>query len=699
MKSYMVDAARIVLVSAAVGLSAGCRTPVPSSSSQDHATPRVMPQPGTAEWYGDAQVKRVVEAVYPALVRLDVVEEQGEGGRMQKRRVSGSGTIISKEGHILTNHHVAGRAARVICRLANREEVEAVLVGTDPLSDLAVLKIDPRSRRNPDEPLPFATFGDSDQLRIGDVVFAMGCPAGLSQSVTKGIVSNTEMVSPTGRADFTLDGETVGELVRWIGHDAVIYPGNSGGPLVNIRGEVVGVNEVGIGSLGGAIPSNLAKQVASELIAEGKVSRSWLGFEVQPLLKQMTNNAGILVETVFDGSPASAAGLQPGDIITEFNSTPVPESRTKEDVPAFNRLVLTTPLGATVQLKGLRQGKPMTWSMRTTIRDPRQAREVELKSWGLTVRNFTRLSALENMRNTTNGVYVDTVRPGGPCSECKPPLKSGDVIVEVNGQPVANVEELQTITRKLTDNETTRRRVLVGFERNAQLLLAVPLIGPEPQDEKSPRPSKSWLGVQTQVLTAELAEAVGIPGRKGVRVTQIVPGSAAERAGLRIGDILLKIDGQIIAASTPADEELFDNLVRAYRIGSEIELEGLRNGEPFKVITVTERQPKVVAELPEYKDDRFEFTVREISLKERVDDKLGLDLKGVRISAVQNAGWAALAGLTVGDVLVAIDGEPVENVAAVREKLTKLRETKPARVQFFIKRGVRTSFAEVEPKW
>lgn len=699
MKVYNRTATRSAILLVAIVLYTGCRSAAPSSNFDGKTRSRGMLKERSTEWYGDAEVKRAVEAVYPALVRLDVVEEEGEGGRMQKRRVTGSGTIISKEGHILTNHHVAGRATRVICRLANREEVEAVLVGTDPLSDLAVLKIDPRSRRNPNEPLPFAKFGDSDQLRIGDIVFAMGCPAGLSQSVTKGIVSNTSMISPGGRSDFTLDGETIGELVQWIGHDAVIYPGNSGGPLVNSRGEVVGVNEVGIGSLGGAIPSNLAKQVAAELIATGKVTRSWLGFEVQPLLKQMTNAAGILVGTVFPDSPAVEAGLQPGDIITEFNNKPVPESRSKEDVPVFNRLVLMTPVGEQVQLKGLRKGQSMTWSIRTTAREPRQARETELKSWGLTVRNFTRLSALENQRNSTNGVYVDTVRSGGPCSACKPALKSGDVIVGVAGRPVASVEELEKITRELTENETTRRRVLVTFERNAQLFVTAPEIGPEPQEEKSPRPSKSWLGVQTQVLTSDLADAMGISGRKGVRVTQVTPGSAAEKAGLQIGDILLKLDGQVIAASTPADEELFDNLIRSYKIGTEIEIEGLRNGEPFKLTAVTERQPKVVAELPEYKDDRFEFTVREISLKERVDDKLGLDLKGVRVSAVQNAGWAALAGITVGDVLMAIDGEPVDNVAAAREKLMKLRETKPSRVQFFIKHGVRTMFVEIEPKW
>ncbi len=161
----------------------------------------------------------------------------------------------------MTNHHVAGHAQRMFCTLWNREEIEAELIGTDPLTDISIIKLKPEKPR---EFTP-ASFGDSSIMRVGDDVLAMGSPMALSQSVTLGIISNTEMIMPRffgPRGQFKLDGEDVGALVRWFAHDAAIYGGNSGGPLVNLRGEIIGINEISFG-LSGAIPGNLARQAAS----------------------------------------------------------------------------------------------------------------------------------------------------------------------------------------------------------------------------------------------------------------------------------------------------------------------------------------------------------------------------------------------------------------------------------------------------
>ena len=646
-----------------------------------------------------AAIQRAVDAVYPALVRIHVVYEEGEGGRMQKRRASGSGTIIDEEGHIITNHHVAGRATRIVCRLSNREEIDAVLVGTDALSDLAVLKLDLSTRRDPKAKLPSARFGDSDRLNVGDVVLAMGSPAGLSQSVTKGIVANTAMISPGGAGGFILDGERVGELVRWIGHDAVIFPGNSGGPLVNLQGEIIGVNEVGIGSLGGAIPANLTRAVARELIAKGSVSRSWIGVEVQPLLKKMAKDKGVLVGNLLAESPAKKAGLQPGDFITEYNGATVPESRSPEDIPVFNRMVLGTPVGASVRLKGTRAGQPMTWQLTTVLREPNEAREGEIANWGLTVRDFTRVSALENQRKNKNGVMVDSVRPGGPTAESKPALRGEDIILRVGDREITNAEALIQFTKEFTKSLTEPKPVTVTFERDTQELLTVVKIGPELQEDRPGRPAKAWLGVQTQVLTSDLAEALGLEGKKGVRVTQVLPDSPAQKEGLQVGDILLKLDGQVIAASTPSDQELFDNLIRQYKVASVAEMEGVRGAKPLKLSINLGKQPKPAIELDEFKEERFEFTARDMSFTDRVNAKLAESEKGVRIGSVQTAGWAALAGLSSGDILLSVDGEKVDSVTTLKGVMHKLYEAKPRRVIFFVKRGIRTLFAELEPKW
>ena len=187
-----------------------------------------------------------VNSVYPAIVRIEVVSEKGSGGRMMKSRSTGSGVIISKDGLVVTNHHVAGKATRITCRLYDGEELSADLLGADPMTDLAVIRLRTKERPSGSSSLSVASFGDSDEVKVGDACFAMGSPAGLSQSVTRGIIANVAMISPHS-GSFRLDGENVGELVRWLGHDAVIFPGNSGGPLVNARGEIIGINEVGIG--------------------------------------------------------------------------------------------------------------------------------------------------------------------------------------------------------------------------------------------------------------------------------------------------------------------------------------------------------------------------------------------------------------------------------------------------------------------
>ncbi len=644
-------------------------------------------------------ISKAMSAVFPALVRINVVMEAGDDGRMKKQRGSGSGTIISPDGYVLTNHHVAGRGTRFVCTLSNREEVDATLVGTDALADLAVIKLDLATRRNKSEPLPVATFGDSSKLKVGDVVFAMGSPGGLSQSVTRGIVANTELIAPRNMGGLTLDGENVGELVRWIGHDAVIFGGNSGGPLVNTDGEIIGVNEVGIASLGGAIPSNLATLVTKELIAKGQVSRSWIGVEIQPLLRAMSGDKGALVASVLKDSPAEKAGLRAGDFITEYNGTPVPDCRAPEDLPVFNALVLNTPVGADITLKGVRAGQPQTWAMKTLLRDAPQAKEMELKNWGITARNETRLSALETHRPNTQGVLVDSVRDGGPAAEAKPGLRPGDVITKLNGVAVPDVPALAAQTEEFTKAATGPKPALVTYERGRDEYITVVKIGPQPEEQKAKQAKKAWLGANVQVISPDLATALGGAVKKGVRVTGVAPESPAAKAGLKAGDLLLKLDGQVINASRPEDQEVLANLVRAYDVGAAIEFDALRDGAPVKLTATLGDRPKDDVEIPQFKDERFEFDARDLSESQRTAAHLDRAVQGVLINGVTSNGWAALAGLKSGDILITVDGESMPDITTLKKKLAQITEAKPRQTVFFVRRGIRSGYIEVEPRW
>jgi len=651
-----------------------------------------------------SDVDAAIERMYPALVRIYVVMEEGADGRMKKMQGAGSGSIISTDGYVLTNHHVAGRGTRFVCTLSDREEVDATLVGTDALADLAVIKLDLSTRRIKDQPLAVATFGDSDRVKVGDVVLAMGCPGGLSQSITRGIVANRELISSkfTG-GGMKLDGEPVGELVRWIGHDAVIFGGNSGGPLVNLDGQIIGINEVGIASLGGAIPSNLAKKVADELIKSGHVTRSWIGLEAQPLLRGMTDGKGALVATVWKDSPAAKAGIEAGDFITEYNGSPVIDCHAEEDLPLFNAMVLNTAPGIKVTVKGIRNGKLQTWQVTTVVREPNLGRESETHGWAFTARDLTTVSSLEQRRDTKDGVLIDTVRTGGASAEAKPALRGSDIITKVNGKPVKNLAELNAFTAEFTKGAEGPKPVLVEFERGREKLATVVKVGPEIVPHQPQVAEKPWFGAATQVITDELATALGIPGKKGVRITVLSPDSPATKAGLKEGDLLLKLDGRVIAARRVEDSEVFPELILANPVDATIELEGMRDGQPHKWSVPLAARPQDDSELTEFKDDLFEFTARSLSSAQideaKVDHGPGKQPQGVAVSKIVANGWAALGGLLTEDVILRVDGADVNDIESFKKKLLGYRETKPRSISLEIQRGPRTAFIELEPRW
>lgn len=647
-----------------------------------------------------SELKETVEAavarVKPALVRIMVVSTRYREGRELKYQGSGSGVIISSEGHVVTNHHVAGHATRLLCTLTTKEEIEAELVGTDALTDIAVIKL----KNDGSRVFPVATFGDSSKAQVGDHVLAMGSPMALSQSVTLGIVSNTEMVMPRflgywGR--IKLDGEDVGAFVRWIGHDAAIYGGNSGGPLVNLRGEIIGINEIRV-SLSGAIPGNLAKGVAETLIQHGDVRRSWLGLEVQPLLKHSESERGALVSGTINDSPAAAAGIESGDILIRLAGVDV-NVRFDEELPQLNRAMAELPIGEEVEAVVLRDGEELKFVMTAEEREEIFPQEHELKQWGITARDISFVIAKEMKRDDQEGMLVTSVRPGGPAGEAKPKINRKDVIVEVNGQPVRNLNELVDITRELTEGQTEPVRSVVGFERKTKRYITVVEVGIREIEDPGREIRKAWLPVETQVLTRELADQLGQPDLTGFVVTELYPGTSAEEAGLQVGDFILAVDGEPLEASAPEEYEELPALIRQYKIGSTTELKVLRAGEELLVTVELARSPKLSREMKKYRDENFEFTARDITFFDKAEEKWEETQRGVLVHEVRPGGWAALGYLDVGDLILEIDDAPIGDVEAFEAKMKEIASAEPKVVLFRVLRGIHTLFLEFEPKW
>ena len=645
---------------------------------------------------GKSKEDTVIADVYKAIVRIEVISEKGSGGRMMKSRSTGSGVIIDRNGIIVTNHHVAGKAIRLNCRLHDGEEVMADLLGADAMTDLAVLKLRLDGREDLKNRLSTAKFGDSDKVKVGDICYAMGSPAGLSQSITRGIVSNTAMISPN-TGSFRLDGENVGELVRWLGHDAVIFPGNSGGPLVNVKGLIIGINEVGIGSLGGAIPSNLAKKISKELRESGFISRSWTGLECQPVIEQGLK--GIMVGGVIDGSPAEKAGLIPGDRIIRYANRSF-NAQIDEDLPLFNQFAYSLKPGNKIKIEGFRNKTPKSWYILPILRESAYSKEKELKSWGITGRNFTLMSSLEARRENTSGVQVHSVRRGGPSFSAKPSLLPGDVITKVGKASVGNVNDLLLITRKITRGKNESVSTLVEFERNLSKFMTVVKIGPETEESQPLEAWKPWLGISSQVLTRELSEALELPvNSRGIRVAQVFPETPAENGGLIPGDLLFRVDGQIIAANRPEDSEVFGNMIKQYKTDAQITLSGMRDHQPIDFNITLSKRPPPSNELPDLKDKTFEFTIREISYADIVNARLEMETNGLIVENVEPAGWAALSGLRQGDILLKINQTPVNDIQEFKKLIEEQVDTKAKSIVFFVRRGIHTLYLEVQPDW
>ena len=230
-------------------------------------------------------------------------------------------------------------------------------------------------------------------------------------------------------------------------------------------------------------------------------------------------------------------------------------------------------------------------------------------------------------------------------------------------------------------------------------MLAVAKLGPVRGQSDSAAPERAWLGVNTQVVTRELAAALKLSAKRGVRLTEVLPETSAQRAGLKVGDIITRVDDSIVNANRLEDAEVFANLIRQYPVGASIALDLLREGEPIKLTVSLDQQPRNAEGLPELTNPKFELSFRALTPSDCLDRDLPPDFRGLLVTRVEPAGWGALAGLRSDDILLTVDGGPVESTSQLEQILAACRERRARRVVFFVQRGIRTRFVEIEPRW
>ncbi len=430
----------------------------------------------------DREFTKVVEAVVPSVVsittsrrvrgnslRMDPRGRNFGGGRYyvvpQERTQNslGSGVIVSKEGHIISNNHVIADMDEIHVRLSDGREFPAEVISTDPATDIAVLKIDAPDLR----PLPFA---DSDEVKVGQLVFAVGNPYGLQETVTQGIIS------ATGRRAMQDSGN------EYLQTDTTINPGNSGGPLVSLRGEIVGINnqiftETGNWQgVGFAIPSNVVRHTLESVLAHGRIVRPWLGVAMQEITPELARQFGLktkrgaLVTEVFADSPAGKAGLKPGDIIVKFAGKPV------TDMQALRTRVASADVGSEVKIEVLRAGEeteltasiseqPARTSLASNRTTPQRSRQNPAASTGalagVTVADIPP-GYRSRLPENVSGVIVTGIDPRSQASEA---LQVGDVIEEINRQPVSSAEEYERLAGQLDPEERHMLFIARGQQR------------------------------------------------------------------------------------------------------------------------------------------------------------------------------------------------------------------------------------------
>jgi serine protease Do len=399
----------------------------------------------------------VSDSITPAVVHIEVVKKQDT----QKYESIGSGLIIDSTGYILTNEHVVDKYVEVMVTLESKREYRAEVIGADKLTDLALIKIEIPS----DVKLKVAHLGDSDSLQVGEWVIAVGNPYGFDRTVSFGIVSGKGRVLP---------GQSTTPLLNdFIQTDAAIAPGSSGGPLVNLRGEVIGINSRGLGQTQGfTIPINVAIEVRNKLMKSGTIERGWLGIVTQPLNRSYAkylgkpDMEGVLVSDVFDDSPAKKYGLKQGDVLLKYGAESLSAEK-DDDLNKLTLLVAQTPVGSDKIVSIYRAGEIK--NLKITVGEQPKIKADEYETdYGFTAKEITDDMYRTYMLETRDGVFVSFVDVGTIAD--KGDLGDGDVITAIDNRPTPDYKTFKDILAKAKDQKFILLSVMRGKEHYLCLL-------------------------------------------------------------------------------------------------------------------------------------------------------------------------------------------------------------------------------------
>ena len=401
-------------------------------------------------------VKSAKDKVFPAVVFIRCIQQTHEMGRRMTQEISGSGVIISPDGEVLTNWHVIDKATEIRCLLHDGRPMNATIVGSDKDTDLALLKLSVPEG----EHLLYAVLGDSTLLEEGHFVMAMGAPWGLARSVSIGIVSCTRRFLP-GNSEYSL----------WLQTDAAISPGNSGGPLVNTEGRVVGINTLGVmygGDTGFAIPSQTIKLIAAQLREYKSVNWTWTGLQLQPLNDFNRNiyfgsTEGVIVAETDPESPARRAGIDPRDRILRVNGTPL-NAITWEDLPAVHRAIGLLEKYEPVTVELLRGGEAITVELTPREKGDVEGGELDCPRWDFTAKTINQFDNPALYFHRQQGVFVYGVRPPGNASNAG--LRQSDIILRLDSKEIRTLDDVREFHEKALENIEKQSRVRITVLRD-----------------------------------------------------------------------------------------------------------------------------------------------------------------------------------------------------------------------------------------